>query len=521
VAGPLPPETLTPLSGFGACSYRHAMATVDPLPTAAPGQRGTNRTLLGSAVTYGAFPLVALAGTQFIQSGEIQSMGFAVDGIQKAFHVSDFTIALIPIAMNVVGIAGVLPFGVLADRWKRNLLLAVGTVIWTIAMGLTGLATSFLFLLLARMWVGGLEANSPAAISLIGDYWPVEQRPTKMGLYQMGNIAGALTAFAVGGVAVHFFGWRAAFIMWIPFGIVSMLLLLRSPEPRRGNHDLRETIGAPVGPLAGPEELADLGADDELSQVAAYVELPEPTRVGEGDYIELGWRPAFREILRIKSMWFGLASITVGQIITNALAFWGIPYFERVHHLGSAAAGGLAGLLAIGSTAGFLIGAKASERLLKRGVLNGKVYVIVVGSIAGTALLMPAFASPSLWVTAPLFFFGGFFLTIPVAPTEAMMADVVVCDLRGRAAMVRSIIRTMSAAGAGIVGGLSLLYGGHAHGLQWALVTLMPIYAIGGLICLGARKTYGTDLAFAIAETKRTEPFRAARHAAQVAPSGA
>src|SRR5205085_12526309 len=117
-------------------------------------------------------------------------------------HIAGFAGAVSPFAMDVVGMAGVLPFGILADRWKRNLLLAIGVVIWTVAMGFTGFATSFVFLLLARMWVGGLEANSPAAISLIGDYWPVEKRATKMGLYQMGNIAGALAAFAIGGVAV-------------------------------------------------------------------------------------------------------------------------------------------------------------------------------------------------------------------------------------------------------------------------------------------------------------------------------
>ena len=55
-----------------------------------------------------------------------------------------------------------------------------------------------------------------------------------------------------------------------------------------------------------------------------------------------------------------------------------------------------------------------------------------------------------------------------------------------------------------------MLLGGGA-GLRWALVALLPVYAIGGLICLGARKTYAKDLAFAIAETRRTEPFRQAR----------
>ena len=41
--------------------------------------------------------------------------------------------------------------------------------------------------------------------------------------------------------------------------------------------------------------------------------------------------------------------------------------------------------------------------------------------------------------------------------------------------------------------------------------------SFGGIICLGARKYYAKDLAFALAETRRTEPFRQARHEAALA----
>jgi MFS family permease len=364
--------------------------------------------------------------------------------------------------------------------------------------------------MLARMWVGGLEATSPAAISLIGDYWPVEQRSTKMSLYQVGNLAGAVVAYMVAGTAVYLWGWRAAFFVWVPFGIVSALLLLRAPEPRRGNHDLREAVPAGVGILSTADVVAEAAADEELARIAETVALPEPERIGTVDYHELGIGPAFREIWAIKSMWYGLASITVAQLTTNALAFWAIEYFKRVHHLNDAQAGGIGSLLLISSVAGFIVSGRYCDHLLRRGFLNGKVYFIAICSVLGTVLLMGAFASPTLWITAPLFFLGGFFVTAPVSPAETLMTDVVVCDLRGRAAMIRSIVRTLSSVGPLIVGGISIGLGGGAA-LRWALVLLLPIYAIGGLICLGARKTYAKDLAFALAETKRTEHYRQAR----------
>lgn len=484
----------------------------DPAPEAATNL--VRLPLVRRAVTYGAFPLVALAGTQFIQSGETNSIGFAVDGIQKAFGVSDFWIGFIPFAMNIAGIAGVLPFGYLSDKGRRTFILAIGTIIWTVAMGFTGFATSFIFLLLARMWVGGLEATSPAAISLIGDYWPVEQRSTKMSLYQLGNLVGAVAAFIFAAGAVQVGGWRWAFWVWVPFGIASTYLLLRSPEPPRGNHDLREVVHhGERGFIARADEVAESHVDEELALIAQTVDLPEPDRVGTVDYFDLNTKDAMREIWKIKSMWFGLASITVAQLITNALAFWAIPYFKRVHHMSDAGAGGIASLLLISSIIGFIFSGRYCDSLLRRGVLNGKVYFITITSVLGSILLMLAFASPTLWITAPLFFFGGFCMTAPVAPAETLMTDVVVCDLRGRAAMIRSIVRTLSTVGPLIVGGLSVLLGG-GTAIRWALVILLPTYAIGGIICLGARRHYAKDLAFAIAETRRTEPFRQARQGA-------
>jgi MFS family permease len=101
-------------------------------------------------------------------------------------------------------------------------------------------------------------------------------------------------------------------------------------------------------------------------------------------------------------------------------------------------------------------------------------------------------------VTLPLFAFGGVAVTLPVAPSEAMLTDVVVARLRGRAASVRSIVRSVSTIGPLIIGAVSTVIG-----LRLALVTLTPIYAIGGLLVLLALRTYPRDLAFVLAESRR------------------
>ena len=441
-----------------------------------------------AALTYGTFPLVALASGQFVHAGEMQSLGFAVDGIQDAFGVSNFAVALIPFAMSVIGVAGAVPFGILADRRRRTTLLALGTLIWTLAMGVTGLATSFAFLLIARMGVGALESTSPAAVSLICDYWPVHQRGAKMGLYQLGSFCGAIMAFGLGGLAVSIGGWRWAFFLWIPFGLAAAVLLLLAPEPERGRQD---HLLVPV-------------TDDEV--VPAGLTLPAPTRVGAGDYYEMGVRQAFREVMRIRSMWCGLVAISVGQLLLSGLGFWAVPYFKRVHHLGNAGAGGLVALLAVGSAVGMIGGGFLADRQLRRGFVYGRVTIIATASILASVVLAPAFASTSLWVTAPLFVLGGCLLTLPIAPAEALMSEVVVCDLRGRAATLRTVLRTLSSAGPALIGALA-----DGISLRWALVAFMPIYAVSGLVVLLARRTYAEDLAFVLAETERTQVYRSQR----------
>jgi MFS family permease len=143
------------------------------------------------AVHYGAYPVVALAATVMLETGERGSLSQAADGIQAHFHVSDFWIGALPTAMTLIGVLGSIPFGHLADRTRRTFLLAAAMAVWTLVMGLNALAPTFIFLFLTRLGVGVVEANGPAAISLLSDYYPVSERAKRIGLYNSGALVGA------------------------------------------------------------------------------------------------------------------------------------------------------------------------------------------------------------------------------------------------------------------------------------------------------------------------------------------
>lgn len=445
---------------------------------------------------YGWAPLAALAMTVAVESGERLSLSQAEEGIRGEFGVSDAAVGFLPFGMAMVGVLAAFPFGVLADRARRTFLLAGAMAIWAVSMGLNGFATTFAMLVVFRMGVGMVEANGPAAMSLIADYYPARDRARFIGIYQSGALVGAMIGLGIGGVVVDTAGWRWAFWMWVPFGVVAAILMLRQPEPRRGEQDAdfasyATTPTVDVAALVGATGLVP----------------PEPTRTTDIDYLRASPREVLRELLRIRSMWYGVMALTISNLLLNGLQFWGIPYFKRVHDLSASSAGAATALLGAGSALGILGGGILADRLLRRGVLSARIYVVAFGSIGATAVFLPALASTSLAVTAPLMFIGGALLTLPVAPAEALVSDVVVAQLRGRAATVRSVVRSLSHAGPPLIGLLSTqLEGGgtsSADALRYALLAFTPLYAIGGALMLLATRHYPADVAFVVAASQR------------------
>lgn len=435
---------------------------------------------------YGAFPVIALASTLTLEQGEKLSLAQAFDGIRAEFGVSDTALGALAAAMVLVGVLGGMPIGVLADRWRRTTLLVIAMVIWTACMGFGAIAPGFFFLLISRLGVGAVEANGPAAVSLMADYYPVATRARMMGRYQLGGAVGGLIGVGLSGLLVDHFGWRAAMWMWIPFGLVVIALMTRLPEPIRGDQD---------NAFFEEEELRVEA--DNVAGLLPDLHLPAP-RTSTLEYDTASWREVMRELSKIKSMWFGLMSLTLSGFLLGALSVWGIDYFKQQFDLSATRAGAFVPAIGGGAALGIILGGELADWLLRRGVTNARVYVTAVSSILASVFMFPAFFTHSLPLAAVLLFFGSFCLTAPVAPSEALVSDVVPGALRGRAAAIRSAVRALSALSPFIVGVLS-----DATSLSTALAIITPAYAIGGLLMLLAAKTYPADLAFVAAEARR------------------
>ncbi|MEM7569158.1 MAG: MFS transporter [Pseudomonadota bacterium] len=153
-----------------------------------------------------------------------------------------------------------IPLGKLADLWLRGRLISLGLALWSTMTALSGFAGNFAQLALARIGVGVGEASaSPAAFSMLGDYFPREQRGFALAVYSSGIYVGGGLALAVGGEVVEWWraaypdgdapfglrGWQVAFIVVGLPGLLLALICAFIKEPFRGQS---EGIFAPDDP---------------------------------------------------------------------------------------------------------------------------------------------------------------------------------------------------------------------------------------------------------------------------------
>lgn len=132
-----------------------------------------------------------------------------------------------------------IPIAMLADRTNRIRIVAIGCFLWSLFTGISGLATSFLALAIARIGVAFGEAGGVApSLSVLGDYFSPRRRVFAIALFTCASPIGILAGVMIGGLVADAYGWRAVFIGAAIVGLLLAPLLLKfAPEPPRGNFE--------------------------------------------------------------------------------------------------------------------------------------------------------------------------------------------------------------------------------------------------------------------------------------------
>jgi MFS family permease len=195
--------------------------------------------------TYVVWLLFAVYVLNFVDR---QILTILIQPIKEEFRFTDAQLGMLGgLAFACLYSTLGIPIARLADRTSRVAIISWSLVVWSVFTALTGLARNFGQLLLARVAVGVGEAGcSPAAYSIISDYFTPSRRSTALSIYSMGIPGGVFVGFLVGGHVAQTYGWRATFwVVGLP-GIVLGLIVKRTlREPPRGFSDPPHTAREP------------------------------------------------------------------------------------------------------------------------------------------------------------------------------------------------------------------------------------------------------------------------------------
>src|SRR5881392_3114528 len=133
--------------------------------------------------------------------------------------------------------------GLLADRFSRWIIVGSAVILWSLASGGSGLAATFGILFATRICVGiGEGGYGPAAPTILADLFPIETRGRIMAVFYTAIPVGSALGYVIGGLVGAHMGWRWAFYLVTPPGLLLGLVCFLQRDPRvTGRHLVQET----------------------------------------------------------------------------------------------------------------------------------------------------------------------------------------------------------------------------------------------------------------------------------------
>jgi MFS family permease len=459
---------------------------------------GQLRQLLGGAERMRV--VVVLAAVLGLSGADVATVGASATELRSALHIGNTQIGLLIAVSSLVGAVASLPFGVLADRAPRTTTLAAAIVLWAAAMVWSAFAGNFDELLLARMFLGGVTAAAgPMVASLVGDYFAAGERGRIYGFVLAGELVGAGIGYAVTG-DIAALSWRAAFVALALPALVLAWFVFRLREPERG------------GSAALPAEGERAPAEDEAPGPTDAQRLAQKRGVTPEAGVDFGDDPekmnlfeAARVVLRVRTNVVLIAASACGYYFLAGVQTFGIEFSDKQYGVGQALANLLLLVVGGGAVVGVLIGGQIGDALVRRGHLNGRIWVSVGAAGASAVVFVPAVLTRSATVAVPYLIIAALLLSAQNPPLDAARLDIMPAVLWGRAESIRTLLRSIAVAVAPVLFGAvsEYVFGGGRSGLKWTfLVMLLPLGASAVLLFRGL-STYPGDVAAAAEATER------------------
>jgi MFS family permease len=336
-----------------------------------------------------------------------QVLNLLVEPIRLDLKVSDTQISFLQgLAFAVTYILMSVPLGRMVDKYNRVGIMIGGVLIWSATTVACGLSRTYSQLLFARFGVGAGEAAlTPAAWSVLADYF----RPTKLALpisvYLMGPYLGAGLAMIAGAEVLD---WSRE-VQEVSLPIVGVV------APWQATFI---AVGLPGVLIAGL--LATIREPKRKGRQGALREVP-------------GWRAVLNYMWQRKKVYAALhLGVPFIVVMLYGLQAWTPTILLRVYGWDLADAGRIYGTLAlVTGSAGVLSGPVLSRYLLGRGVLDAPLRVAVLGAgMATLSLATLPFQSSGAMALVSIGC-ASFFVTLPLALITTVMQEVTPNNMRG------------------------------------------------------------------------------------------
>ena len=406
-----------------------------------------------------------------------QVIAILAEAIKHDLHISNLQLGMLTgLAFAVFYTFLGIPIARLAERRSRPLIIAGSMALWSGFTVLSGQATSFAMMGVARLGVGFGEAGcNPCAHSLIADITPPERRGSALAFYSMGVPIGTMLGLVLGGGIADAFGWRTAFMVaGAPGLILAVIIALAVKEPRT-----RLAAG--------------------LASTAATAN---------------SFAQTLAELRRRRTFWLMAVAAGLVAFYGYAAQSFSTPFFLRVHgpEVRALAKGlgvgplvflGVAGALTSGI--GGLIGVWLGGRLADRATARDRRAAMSLPALAGLAcipFIFVVYTVKSPVLALGLGVFPALLQTLWYGPVYSTAQGVVSPRSRATTAAILLFVLNMIGLGFGpmCVGALNdLLAGpafglGEAEGVRWALILSSGVMLIASGLFWWARQTVREDI---------------------------
>jgi ACS family hexuronate transporter-like MFS transporter len=367
------------------------------------------------------------------------ALNFLMPFVQPELDLNNTEVGILAGALSLTWACAAFLIGMVSDAWgSRKGLLVLATLAFSACSVASGLASTFLAMLGARMLMGVSEGGiMPISQSLIASEVAARHRGLAMGVTQNfgSNLFGSFIAPVLLVAFAKAFGWRHAFFLAAAPGIVTSLLIWR------------------------------------------FVHEP-PRESARASGTEARW--TLRQALAERNVLLcALLGILLVSYLVVCWAFMPL-YLTRVRHYDVQTMGWLMGTLGISATVGAFAISALSDRIGRRPLMIATPLIAVVLPLGAM------YFGGSVWVLAGIFFIGwsvnGIFpLFMATVPSESV-------DPRHTATVLGICMGTGEIVG-GVLAPFVAGFAADRAGLAAPLLIMIGLALCAGLLALGLRET--------------------------------